>query len=60
MTGSGKITINNCPNHTLKEAFVVARVVAGEAWYYGNYPEDKALEVRRELGDNAIIVRVAK
>ena len=46
------------PSQTLTHSHVVVRVVDGEAWYYGNYPLDKALEVARELGENALVTEV--
>ena len=59
MTGIATLRINNMPSHTLKEKYVVVRVVDGEAWYYGNYPLDRALEVARELGENALVTEVS-
>ena len=59
MTGTGIVKINNMPEE-MSKSYVVARIVANEAWYYGNYNQDRAIEVSRELGENAFVVRVAK
>ena len=58
MTGIAILTINNMPTHTLKERYVVATVVNNEAWYYGNYPLDRAVEVAKELGEDVLVVEV--
>ena len=58
MTGIATLQINNMPSHTLTHPHVVVRVVDNQAWYYGNYPLDRALEVARELGEDALVTEV--
>ena len=58
MTGIATLQINNMPSNTLTYPHVVVRVVDNEAWYYGNYPLDRALEVARELGEDALVTEV--
>ena len=58
MTGIATLQINNMPSHTLTYPYVVVRVVSNEAWYFGNYPLDRALEVARELGEDALVTEV--
>lgn len=58
MTGIATLQINNMPSHTLKEKYVVVRVVENQAWFFGNYPLDRALEVARELGEDALVTEV--
>lgn len=58
MTEKGLVEINNCPHGS---GMVVARVVAGELWYYGRYETpERAKEVARELGENAIVARLTE
>lgn len=58
MEGSAIIKINNMPSHTLTYPYVVVRVVDNQAWFFGNYPLDRALEVARELGEDALVTEV--
>ncbi len=57
MMAIAEVVINNI--NDVHEGYEVARVCAGELWHYGTYPtEDRAKEVARELGDNAIIAKL--
>ena len=42
-----KVKVNNVTEG--EEKFVVARVSAGELWYWGRYNEEKAKEVAKEI-----------
>ena len=42
-----KVKVNNVTEG--EEKFVVARVLEGELWYYGRYPEQRAVEVAKEI-----------
>lgn len=56
MTGKGLVEINNCPYDS---GIAVVRVVAGKLWYFGRYETpERAEDVARELGDDAIVVRL--
>ena len=56
MVRSGVATINNCGD---AKGVEVARVCANELWHYGTYNDLKrAREVAKELGDNAIVLRL--
>lgn len=42
-----KVKVNNVTEG--EEKFVVARVSDGKLWYYGRYPEQRAVEVAKEI-----------
>ena len=46
--------INNVPDYAIEEVeqngcVIVARYVNNELWFYGAYPEEKAVEVASEI-----------
>lgn len=58
MKASGIVEINNCP---YESGFEVARVVANQLWHFGTYESlDKAEEVARELGEDAIVTVIPR
>ncbi len=49
------VEIKNKPN-TEQSGFMVARLVDGELWYYGTYPEkDRADSVAVEIGNGVVL-----
>ncbi len=52
------MTINNLPAYAAKYAYIVARVVSGELWFYGAWNDRNAANaVAREIGNGIVVAR---
>lgn len=51
------VLVKNCPVYALEHKYIVATLFDGKLWFYGAFDyEDTAESVRREMGENTIVV----
>lgn len=55
MTCLSMLKINNAPDKLIAPC-VVVRLINGALVYYGQYKKDRAAQVAKELGPNALVI----